>query len=472
MQTNHNSPAQKFSHKKMTLRHFFMAGSRPRLTFYFWLIMIFVANSFFFLWASGAAPWLWQPAIGNDQRNDTSSLPAEKNLPWVETNPIKLEREIKLPREYSGVLRSARSSELGFKRTGQLIKVHAEQGEVIEAGQLLAELDTDLLMASKQELRAKLRGAEALLAELMAGPRQQTIEFAKTQVADLEAQLTLAQGDYDRFQQLYQSRAISDQEFDSVRVRLASINQRLSGAREQLNELQEGTRTEQIEAQRAAVAGMEATLQRIEVEISESRLLAPYNAVVSKRHYDVGSIVGAGMAIFRTVERDQIEAWIGLPVEATTELVVGKSYPMTIDRAQHYGELIAISPELDQATRTLVVRFSITDPVAHRLVPGQLVRLQLWQNINQSGFWIPFQALSRGQRGLWNVLVVSQTDDQTSVGRLVNRDVEIIQLDTDRVLVRGILSDGERIVTDGLHRLTAGQQVRFRSSGKSSSNDN
>ncbi len=217
---------------------------------------------------------------------------------------------------------------------------------------------------------------------------------------------------------------------------------------------------------------MEATLQRIEIEISESRLLAPYNAVVSKRHFDVGSIVGAGMAIFRTVERDQIEAWIGLPVEATTELVVGKSYPVTIDRAQHYGELIAISPELDQATRTLVVRFSITDPVAHRLVPGQLVRLQLWQNINQSGYWIPFKALSRGQRGLWNVLVVSPTDDQTSVGSLVSREVEIIQLDTDRVLARGILSDGERIVSDGLHRLTAGQLVRFNSADESSSDDN
>ncbi len=239
----------------MTLRQFFQAGTRPKQTLYFWLIMLLVASSFFFLLASGTAPWLWQPAIGNDELNDANSFQADKNLPWVETSPIKLEREIKLPREYSGVLKSARSSELGFKRTGQLIKVHAEQGEVVEAGQLLAELDTDLLMASKQELRAKLRGAEALLAELMAGPRQQTIEFAKTQVADLEAQLTLAQADYDRFQQLYQSRAISDQEFDSVRVRLASINQRLNGAREQLNELQEGTRTEQIEAQRAAVAG-------------------------------------------------------------------------------------------------------------------------------------------------------------------------------------------------------------------------
>jgi multidrug efflux pump subunit AcrA (membrane-fusion protein) len=68
--------------------------------------------------------------------------------------------------------------------------------------------------------------------------------------------------------------------------------------------------------------------------------------------------------------------------------------------------------------------------------------------------------MARGQRGLWALTVVSP-QDQT----LERRDVELLEVDSDRVLIRGLLRPGERFVTTGLHRLTPNQRVSWADDG-------
>ena len=64
----------------------------------------------------------------------------------------------------------------------------------------------------------------------------------------------------------------------------------------------------------------------------------------------------------------------------------------------------------------------------------------------------------RGVKGLWAVYVIEMddTDHQSVVQR---KDVEVVQIETDRVMVTGTLQAGERIVTSGVQKLVAGQRV-------------
>ena len=71
---------------------------------------------------------------------------------------------------------------------------------------------------------------------------------------------------------------------------------------------------------------------------------------------------------------------------------------------------------------------------------------------------MPLSALVRGVKGLWAVYVIEidDTDHQSVVQR---KDVEVVQIETDRVMVTGTLQAGERIVTSGVQKLVAGQRV-------------
>jgi len=74
------------------------------------------------------------------------------------------------------------------------------------------------------------------------------------------------------------------------------------------------------------------------------------------------------------------------------------------------------------------------------------------------GFWLPLSALARGERGLWSAYaVIKGTTDGEFV--LEKRQIEVLHTEGDRVLVRGTLKTGDRIVVDGIHKLASNQRV-------------
>ena len=166
-------------------------------------------------------------------------------------------------RVYTGTLVAKRRSTLAMERAGRVIKLHADLGDRVAAGQVLAQLDTRRSEAQLAVARAELAQAEAVLAELQAGPRKQTIDAARAQLETLAAQRDLARVLAVRRKRLVATRSISDEEYDEARYALEAAVARTEAARQALNELEAGTRPEQIEAQRAAVAAAEARAGRL-----------------------------------------------------------------------------------------------------------------------------------------------------------------------------------------------------------------
>lgn len=82
------------------------------------------------------------------------------------------------------------------------------------------------------------------------------------------------------------------------------------------------------------------------------------------------------------------------------------------------------------------------------------------ESIAADGYWLPVAALVRGGRGLWSCFVLSEPDGSDTF-QVLRRDVEILQTERDRVLVRGTLQSGDRAIINGTHRLVPGQRVRL-----------
>ena len=169
---------------------------------------------------------------------------------------------------------------------GKVVELHAGEGDSIQAGQLVAKLDSEELQGQVDQAQAAVRAAEASVAELEAGTRSEEIARAraqyqaavqardqaqarldllragtrKEQLAQLRAQvrqaraaLSLAEADLERAQALFQQGAVPAQQVDHAQTARDTARAQIQAARERLAEAEAGARTEEIQAGEAAL---------------------------------------------------------------------------------------------------------------------------------------------------------------------------------------------------------------------------
>jgi len=380
----------------------------------------------------------------------------------VETIQAEFVSHYDVTRTYTGEIAALRSSDLGFERSGQLVNVLVQEGDRVAAGTPLAQLDISNLQTQRQQLEAEKARALARLAELEAGPRSEDIAAAEAAVRELEQELALQATQRSRREFLYEAGAIAREELDEFTYGQEALAARLDQAQSRLAELRNGTRSEQILAQQATVRQLDAAIADLDVTIRKSTLRSPFAGVVSARQVDEGTVVGAGQPVVRLVENAAPEARIGIPANTAGRLQVGDPQTVRLGQARYPATVASVLPEVDPDTRTQVVVFQLDAATIPQLNPGQTVRVDLTKTIATEGIWLPSEALTQGIRGLWNAYVLLPSDDHSDQYEVQPQSVEILHQDGDRVLVRGTLQAGDRIVANGTHRLVPGQTVTLR----------
>jgi RND family efflux transporter MFP subunit len=399
----------------------------------------------------------------SDRANDVKERP---RVLAVKTTTVEPVTSYDAARRYTGTIVARRTSELGFELAGKLTELQVNEGDTVTAGTILAQLDTEHLETNRRKLVAKRAQAVALLDEMLAGPRREDIAATRARVASLEAHVELLQLQTARHTRLLQQNATSQDEHDQYAFGLKAREAELTEARHNLEELLNGTRKEQIEAQRAVVAELDAAIADIDVDLRKSTLTAPFDGTIARRYVEAGTVVDAGRQVFRLIEDGALEAWIGLPAQAAARLSVGSSQRITIQGESFDSVVASRFPEVDPATRTRIVVLELDNSGSKSIVHGQVVRLELEETVETDGFWLPSTALTQAERGLWSAFVgederSSDGTPQTGLFRVARRDLEVLHTESDRVLVRGTLHAGEQVITGGTHRVVPGQVVRL-----------
>ena len=306
-------------------------------------------------------------------------------------------------RRFPGRIQSLRGGALGFERGGKVQKVYVREGSRVRRGQCLARLDTGLLKAQEAQLEASRQGADA-----------------SSQIASLSA---------GRVSRLAAERFESLQASDEAR-----LGAQAAGAR---------------------VQELEAALSAVRVQLRQSQLIAPFDGTIAERLVDEGTIIAAGSAAFRFLEDARYQAEVGLPLASAQGLSPGEPLDLEIGGARLRGSLASVVRDLDAATRTAKVLVDLADD--RGLTPGENASLLLRRRVEERGFWMPLSALREGIRGLWSVFVLRSHQGKERIERV---DVEVLHQEQERVYLRGGLREGERIVSEGGHKVVPGQIVR------------
>jgi len=321
----------------------------------------------------------------------------------VAVQTVRFEDGTGIETRFPALISARRESALGFEAGGRIADIGYDVGDQVEAGAVLASLDT--------------RSLEARLAS------------ARSQIAAAIARAELADVTLDRQRQLVEQGHVSPQRLDEAAAEARSAQAQAQAAR--------------------------AEAQSLQVRLDLSRIEAPFAGVVTRRFADEGAIASPGAPVLRLVEDTALELRAGLPERDARALEPGEIYTAEIDGREVDVTFRAGTGVIDTRRRSVTAVFDL-DPAAQAR-SGEVARLVLPTRLEDRGFWAPITALSEGRRGLWSVFVLAP---ENGYFILEPRPVEIIHTEGQRVFLSGAVEDGAQILSAGVTRVAPGQIVR------------
>ncbi|NYT84184.1 MdtA/MuxA family multidrug efflux RND transporter periplasmic adaptor subunit [Pollutimonas harenae] len=292
---------------------------------------------------------------------------------------------------------------------GELQEIAFKDGQKVEAGDLLAQID----------------------------PRtyQNALDQALGQQKQNAAQLANAQRDLQRYQLLYKQNSIAKQQLDAQ----AALVQQLLGSRK----------------------SDQAAVDSAKLQLEFTRITAPISGRLGLRKIDKGNMVNASNTdgLVTITQTQPISVLFTLPQtqlpDVLAQLRAGKNLVTELyDRSDQTkiatGQLVSVDNQIDVATGTVSfkARFDNEDEM---LFPNQFVNVRLRVDTSQA-LAIPTIAVQHGSVGAFVYLL--DEEDKVHV-----QPIAVGRTDAKLVAVESGLSEGQRVVTDGVDRLREGAKV-------------
>jgi RND family efflux transporter MFP subunit len=230
----------------------------------------------------------------------------------------------------------------------------------------------------------------------------------------------------------------------------------------------------QLAHARAAVDAAKAALEREQTDLGRTTLRAPYTGRVREKMVDLGQYVTPGQALARIYAVDRAEVRLPLPDAELAYVDVPLDYrnraarepgPRVVLRSEFAGavhewegRIVRTAGEIDPKSRMVQVVVEVIDPYGRSedsnrppLAVGMFVEAEIVGHLVKNVVVLPRTAL-RGDDRVW----VAGDD-----GRLRFRDVEIVRVGRERVVIRSGLEPGEQVVLSPLATATDGMRIRI-----------
>jgi len=288
-----------------------------------------------------------------------------------------------------GSLAANEMVEIKAETEGVVEEINFKEGQRVEKGQLLLKLDESKLAAA---------------------------------LAEAEANFILSKANHERAKQLLKDKLISQQEFEQL--------------------------TAQFEANQASIE-----LKRR--QLKDARVFAPFGGTVGARQISPGQVISRTTTLTWLVDLDPVKVEVKVPERYLRQLKVGQPLEFTVaafPTEKFRGEVYFISPQIDEGTRTALVKARIPNPET-KLRGGMFASLDLTLQLRDAAVVIPEPALMNNGDNFMVFIV-----DDKSTAQI--RPIEIgLRLAGKAEVLKG-LNGGEKVVVEGTQKLRPGAPVK------------
>jgi HlyD family secretion protein len=187
-----------------------------------------------------------------------------------------------------------RAAGLDFEIEGRVTEILVTEGSKVQAGDVLARLDNRMAKEQLAEAEAQLSLAKAEQDRLRKGAREETLRVARSEVTLAETSLGYSESVWNRAQRLSNGNAISKDDLDNRGFQQKQAMARVEVARSRLGELAAPAREEDLAVMAARVQMAEAAVARARVLLEKTELRAPAAATLLTISGETGELVGPG----------------------------------------------------------------------------------------------------------------------------------------------------------------------------------
>ncbi len=348
--------------------------------------------------AVGIVPrWLAKQALAKE----TAEM-AVRYVAVVSPTPGKSEMGVPLPAEVQAYVEAP----IFARANGYLKSWHVDIGENVEAGQLLAEIDTPEL--------------------------DQQLEQAKAEVDQADASLTLAKSTAERWVDLLKTASVSEQETAEKQADYALKKANLEAAR--------------------------ANLHRLQDLKSFARVIAPFAGTITTRDTDVGQLItaGNGRALFRLAQTNPLRVYVRVPQTLSRQIENGQGAQLTISELpgrKFEAKVVRTAGAMDPNSRTLLAELQVDNP-KNEILSGSYAQVRFDDTQADPTLTIPANTLLFRSEGM-QVGVVN-ADGKIEVknirlGRDFGQSVEVVDG----------LKASDRLIINPPDSLASGTEVRI-----------
>jgi RND family efflux transporter MFP subunit len=306
------------------------------------------------------------------------------------------------------------------RTTGYLKRLLVDIGDRVQAGQLLAEIDTPEIDAQLNQARAAVQQARA------------NLEKTRTDFA-------LAQTTLQRYQDVGDG-GVAKQQLDEKQ---AQLDQAKAG----------------LDVAQANLAASQAEVQRLEALQGFEKIHAPFAGVISTRNYDIGALLsasaaGSGRELFQIDQIDTLRVFVNVPQAYAADIQAGRKAELLVRNypgRSFEGTITRSAGSIDPTTRTLRVQIDV-DNRENRLFAGMYGQLKFQISRKKPPLLVPTSALVYNADGLSLALVKDGRVrfQKVSTGRDLGTEIEIVD---------GLAGD-EQVISNPGEQIREGYEVQ------------
>lgn len=272
---------------------------------------------------------------------------------------------------------------LSSKVTGQIKKIFVDEGARVKAGDLLLEVDHDVLDIQLRQNEAGVDYSRAQLHLLQSGARKEDIKAAGDQLNQTKINLDQAKSDRDRYEALYKTNTVTKKQYDDAVSKYELTLSQYSAAKENYDKFKRLTRPEEIESAKANLKKSIATVDLLKKNVEDCKVHSPIDGIIYKKYVEEGENVIPNTNLFKISNLQTVDIVVYLTEIEMAKIKLGQTADITIDAFKdkvYKGKIIYISPEAEftpkniqtQEERTKLVfgvKIEIPNP-QYELKPG------------------------------------------------------------------------------------------------------
>ncbi len=402
-------------------------------------------------WALRANLWPDRPAMDMSMRITSGNTPFPVSIAPVER------RSVVGNVVYTGSVAPFNEEDVYPRVTGRIVEMPVYPGDAVRAGQVVARLDSVELSSRVREAEAGIAAAQASRAQMEADlvAAQHAVTQMEKELTMVDAELTYARSVIARTERLFNTGAVSRQEYESDRAMAASTEAKRQAALAKLEQSRasETAARRKIEAADAMVSQARAALSTATIVRDYVEIVAPSSGYVVKRLVAPGVLVQPGVAILKIAQIDRVRLQANVGEKDVASIRVGSPVAVTTTVAGQpplAARVTSVFPFVDQGARTAVVE-AVVENSERRLLPGQYVTMQFMTGERDQALTVPVRAVARmgGKATVWVV------KDGRAEPQMVSTGLE----GPERVEITQGLRGGERVIVRGHEGLYAGARV-------------